>query len=86
MAAPYNSCEFLFVAVFCSVVLARLFSMMHSVVEVAFRYVSMVASFFMIAVLMVLRGRPMMVSGMVVVLCGFAVVFRGFFGHLNLSL
>jgi hypothetical protein len=76
----------LFVAVFGGVVFACLLGMVRGMVEVAFRGVSIVGSRFMIASLIVFRGCKMVFSRTLVVFRSFAMVLRGFFGHLNISL
>lgn len=66
----------------CGVVLAGLCGVVRGVVEVAFRYMGMVAGFLGIAGFMVFRGGVVMFRGVFMVLRGFAVVLRGIFRHL----
>jgi hypothetical protein len=67
------------VAVLAGVMLARLFGMMGSVNLMALRHVRMVTGLVVIAGFVMIRGRLMMLRGMVVVLSGFAMMFRGLF-------
>jgi hypothetical protein len=69
------------VAVFGSVMLACLFGMMGGVSLMALRHVRVVAGCLVCAGFVVFRGRMMMLSGMLVVLSGFAVMFRSLFRH-----
>jgi hypothetical protein len=73
--------RFLLIAVFGSVMLACLFGMMGSVSLMALRHVRLVTGLAMIAGVVMFRGRVMMLSGMLVVLSGFAVMFRSLFRH-----
>jgi hypothetical protein len=72
--------------VFGGVMLAGLFGVMRGVVEMALRYVSMMAGLLMIARLVVFGCGGVMLRGVFVVLRGFAVVLRGIFRHVQLSL
>jgi hypothetical protein len=74
------------VSVLRRVVLAGFLGVVRGVVEVAFRYVGMVAGFLVIASFMMFRGGVMMFRRVFVVLRSLAVVLRGILRHVQLSL
>ena len=65
--------------------LGRFRRMMGCVVEVTLRRVSMMSRFLMVGSVMVFCRFMMMLGGMFVVLCCFAMVFCCFFGHIAFS-
>jgi hypothetical protein len=67
------------VAVLAGMMLAGLFGMMRGVNLMALRHVRMVTGLVVIAGFVMLCGRLVMLSCVVVVLSGFAVMFRGLF-------
>jgi hypothetical protein len=69
--------------VFGRVMLAGLCGVMRGMVQVAFRNLSMVASLFMFAGLMMVSGGLVMFSCVFVVLRCFAMVLRGILGHVK---
>jgi len=81
--APRTKRRLLVMSVFGRVMLTGLFGVVHGVAQVALRHMRMVTGFFMVARFMVVSGRLVMFSGMFVVFRCFAVMLRGFFGHLQ---
>jgi hypothetical protein len=73
------------VSVLGRVMLAGLFGVMRGIVEVAFRYMCVVASLFVVASLVVVRCSIVMFGGLFMVVGCFAMVIRYVFGHVELS-
>ena len=82
----YEIPRLLVVSVRGSVMLAGLFGMVRGVVQVSFRYMCVVPGLFVVPGLVVIGGGLVILSSVFVMLGCFAVVFCGFFGHLELSL
>lgn len=69
------------ITVIASVVLTRLFGVMFRLNGMALRHVGVVPGLHVIAGVMMLGGRPMVLSGFFVMIGGFAVMFRCHLGH-----
>ena len=67
------------------VVLARLPGMMRSLVMMAVRHMSMVTGFLMVPSFMVLRRGAVVLSGILVMFRGLAVMISGLFRHVQTS-
>jgi hypothetical protein len=73
----------LLVTVFVGVMLAGFFGVMDRMDEMTLRNVRVMAGFVVISGVMVVGGRSMMASSVIVVLRGLAMVLGAFFGHLK---